>query len=200
MKRLFFLLAMAAVLTTACKGPSSFTVRGDLDSAGLLSPADSVMIEYDQLQAPLTAPVVDNAFTVTGKVEGAEFSKISALGGPRRSTKAFIAEKGTITFQDGFACGTPLNDSTRAFSLRLKALVDRYDGEKLREAAEQECTSFITRHKNDPCAVYGLMIASRNMKPEAVLQLIESTSPAIRNNGDVRSISRRLNQRLPHEE
>ena len=109
----------------------------------------------------------------------------------------FILEKGNITFEKGYAVGTPLNDSTYAFIHRISDLAKKYTGQKEPQvkAIEEEFTSFITRHANDPCAVWALKFGHHKIRRDLLLELIDVTSPAIQNDGEVSALKKEL--RLP---
>ena len=190
MKRttVYFLLA-AVLLLAGCGRGSSFVVKGTLETARLSSKVDTVLVLNDQLPVALKAPVTKGAFTVRGKVKGSAYSQLSGQGGDRRTSRPFIAEKGTITFQDGQACGTPLNDETFAFVKRLKALQDQYSGDALKDATLKEFLDFIGKHPSDPCAIYAIHLAdSRRLPGDFMAKIIEAADPAIRKDGDIKAI------------
>ena len=190
MKRtsVYFLLA-AMLLLAGCGRGSTYVVKSTLKDARLSSKADTVMVLNDQLPAALKAPVSDGAFSVRGKVKGTAYSQLSILGGDRRMTRPFIAEKGTITFQDGLACGTPLNDETFAFTKRLQGLKDSYSGDELGEAIKKEFLDFIAKHPADPCAYYAIHLAdSRRLPGDFMAEIIEAADPAVRKDPDIKNI------------
>ena len=119
-----------------------------------------------------------------------------AIGSYKRQAKFMILEKGTITFKNGYAYGTPLNDSTAAFSERLRSMKNKYpnpeDMELLRQSVEDEFFAFVARHKNDPCAVYAILLAHKRLENDKLLKLIQSTSPEIQLDGDVHAIKASL--------
>jgi len=187
-----FLLASVAVLA-GCSSGGKFTVRGTLDDVRFPA-ADSVRIAYETMEKPLQAAVLNNAFTIKGTVAEPTIAKLSTVGTERRNTRVFILEKGEITFRDGQVSGTPLNDSTQAFMMRLSDISKQYAGqqEELRKAIEGEYTAFVSRHPNDPCAIYAIMIAYRRVNPAFLLKLIESTSASIRNDMEIHPLYTRL--------
>ena len=186
--RIYFLLA-ALLLLAGCGRGSSFVVKSTLEDARFSDRVDSVMVLNDQMQVALKAPVVNGEFTVHGKVDGAVYTWLSALGDTRRANRPFIAEKGTVTFQDGLACGTPLNDEDFAFTKRLQGLRDQFSGDALKDATLKEFIDFITRHPSDPCALYAIHLGESSRLPRAWMkQIIEAASPAIQNDTDVKAI------------
>ena len=184
-----YLLLAAALLLAGCGRGSSFVVKGTLEDARITTPVDSVMVLNDQLPVALKAPVEKGEFKVSGKVDGAAFSWLSGLGGSRRVNRPFVAEKGTITFQEGLACGTPLNDENFAFTKRLQGLKDQYSGDALKEATLKEFTDFLALHPSDPCALYAIHLADGSRLPGAwVKQIIEAAAPAIQNDSEIKAI------------
>lgn len=200
MKRTLVILMAAACIFAGCSRSLKFTVESDVASAGLPVYADSVMIEYETMVQPVKAAVHQKAFTIQGKVDKPTFAQIRAVGAQRKSSKSLILEKGTITFQQGRACGTPLNDATFQFHQRLKEISEAHKGKQdLMPAIEAEFFSFVAGHKNDPCAVYAILLSSHVLSRDAITRLIASASPDVRNNGEVRSLSRKLNNAGPNE-
>ena len=195
MKRILLFLAAAACLASSCTRYQKFTVQGTLRDIKFPK-ADSVRMESELLEKPLFAPVNDKAFILQGKVKSPTIGKLYTVGTKRRNARFMILEKGTITFNDGIPCGTPLNDSTAAFTARLKSLNDKFpnpeDKEAKQKALEREFIAFVERHKDDPCAVYAILLAQNRMEPEVLLRLIRSTSPKIQNDGDVHSLKKNL--------
>jgi hypothetical protein len=108
-----------------------------------------------------------------------------------------ILEKGKITFQDGHAAGTPLNDTTAAFVNHLtevqQALTERNaDFDERKAVFEKEFSSFVTRHKGDPCSVIAILLSRRNVEDEFLLSLIKTTTPAIQNYGEIHALKAEL--------
>ena len=195
MKRILLFLAVAACMVSGCHRPQKFTVQGTLKDIKF-SKADSVRMESELLQKPIFAPVEDKAFVINGKVKDRTIGKIFAIGSYRREAKFMILEKGTISFKDGLAYGTPLNDSTAAFTERLRAVKNKYpnpeDRELLKKSVEDEFFAFVARHKNDPCAVYAILLGHNRLDNATLLKLIQSTSPEIQLDGDVHALKASL--------
>ena len=193
-KSLFLLLATATVLTGCGQ---KFHVNGTLDGAKFPA-ADTVAIVYEMMPAPIQAAVKDDAFKMAGKLKKPIIAKLNTVGTERRNTRVFILEKGNITFKDGLAVGTPLNDSTYAFSRRVVDLAKQYAGDPSgrKEAINKEFSDFVSRHKNDPCAVYAILYGNRRLSPLFLRELIKSTSPEIQNDGEVHGLNALL-ERLP---
>ena len=188
-KRVILLLAAAAVLVGCGQ---KFTVQGTLDDLKFPA-ADSVVVEYETMTAPIKAAVQDGAFTLSGKVKKPTFAKVSTLGVSPRFTRVLVLEKGHISFKDGRAVGTPLNDAADAFTKSLNELNHQYqDPESRREALEKAFSDFVSKHKKDPCAIYAILLGNHRMTPEFLLELIQSTSSEIQNDGDIHSLAKQL--------
>ena len=196
MKRIAIVFLAATCLLAGCSRGQKFTVQGTLRDTGFKG-ATAVKVEYEMIEEPLEAPVTDDAFKVQGRVKKPIIAKIQAVGTEKRMTRTFILEKGDITFERGYAVGTPLNDSTVAFVHRISDLAKKYSGQKEPQvkAIEEEFTSFITRHADDPCAIWALKFGHHKVRRELLRDLIKVTSPAIRNDGEVRALDKEL--RLP---
>ena len=193
--RIFLLVATAACLAVGCNRPQKFTVQGTLKDIKFPK-ADSVRMESSLLAKPIIVPVNDRSFALRGKVKEPTIGKIFAVGTKRRNAHFMILEKGTITFKDGLACGTPLNDSTVAFTQRLRELNKKYpapeDREARQKAIEKEFTDFVARHKDDPCATYAILLGHKRLSPDALLKLIRSASTTIQNDDDVHALKKNL--------
>lgn len=200
MKRsILFLLASIAVLAGCSRG-GKFIVHGTLDSVRF--PAiDSVHIISETMEKPLRAAVLDNAFTIKGKVAEPTIAKLNTVGTGQRKTWLFILEKGDITFRDGWATGTPLNDSTKEFANQLSDISKQYAGQKeeQRKAIEEVFTAFVSRHPDDPCAVFAILTANRRVNPTFLLGLIESTSASVKNDADIYPLYSQL-KKMPRDE
>ena len=194
MKRILLFLAAAACLATGCHRAQKFTVQGNLKDINFYK-VDSLRMESDQLEKPMFIAVNDRDFVFKGSVKEAAIGKIFPVGISKRN-QFLILEKGTITFKDGLACGTPLNDSTAAFTARLKALKDKFpnpeDKELRQKAFEDEFFKFVTQHKDDPCAAYAILLAKNRMSKESLSKLIQTASPHIQNDGDVSALKKIL--------
>jgi hypothetical protein len=192
-KHVIFLLAATALLLVGCGRGQKFTVQGTMKDTGFPA-ADSVKIEYEMMKAPLRSAVKDGAFSIKGRVEKPVFAKVSTLGAERRHSVSCILEKGDISFRKGLAYGTPLNDSTEAFTLRISQTAKKYSGQKEAQvkAIENEFAAFVSRHANDPCAIYAIMFGNHKLRAGFLRELIASTSPEIRNNGEIHSLEMEL--------
>lgn len=193
MKRIAIILLAATCLLTGCSRGHKFTVQGTLRDAGFKG-ATAVKVEYEMLQEPFEAPVVDDAFKVQGRVKKPTIAKLQAIGTEKRITRVFIAEKGDIVFERGYASGTPLNDSTRAFIHRVSDLAQKYKGQKelQTKAIEEEFTAFVTRHSDDPCAVYALMFGNHKFEADLMRKLINGLSPEMKNDGEIHALEKEL--------
>jgi hypothetical protein len=193
MKRIILLtLAAATCLLAGCSRGQKFTIQGTLKDARFLS-ADSLRLEGEQLDKTVIAPVEDGSFVLHGKVKKASIGKVFTIGMGRRDSRFLILEKGTISFKDGRPYGTRLNDSTDAFTQRLNNLKKQFeDPDEQQKALENEFSAFVSRHKNDPCATYAILLGVNRMRPDFLLSLINSTSPAIQNDGDVHALREQL--------
>lgn len=198
-KSVLFLLASVLVLA-GCNRGLPFTVQGTLNDVRIPI-ADTLTVVCEGLERPLQVPVVDRAFHFQGKVERPTIAKLQAVGSERRNTRTFILEKGTINFRDGRAYGTPLNDSTEAFSKRLSDISKQFAGqqEELKEAIHQEFSAFVSRHPKDPCAVYAIMVGNHRLEPEFLRGLIDITAPEVKNDGEVHALYGRL-KRMDQDE
>ena len=193
MKRIAILLLAATCLLAGCSRGQKFTVQGTLKDTGFTG-ATAVKVDYDMIQETLEAPVVDDAFTIQGRVKKPTIAKLQAVGTEKRLSRVFIAEKGNITFEKGLAVGTPLNDSTSAFIHRVSDLAKEYKGQKeaQNKAIEAEFTAFVTRHSDDPCAVFALMFGNHKFNPDLMRKLIDGLSPAIKNDGEILALEKEL--------
>ena len=191
-KSALFLLASVLVLA-GCNRGLPFTVQGTLNDVRIPI-ADTLTVVCEGLERPLLLPVVDRAFQFQGKLDKPSIAKLQAVGSERRNTRTFILEKGTISFRDGHAYGTPLNDSTEAFSKRLSDISKQFAGqqEELKEAIHQEFSAFVSRHPKDPCAVYAIMVGNHRLEPEFLRGLIDITAPEVKNDGEVHALYGRL--------
>ena len=198
-KSALFLLASVLVLA-GCNRGLPFTVQGTLNDVRIPI-ADTLTVVCEGLERPIQVPVVDRAFHFQGKVERPTIAKLQAVGSERRNTRTFILEKGTINFRDGRAYGTPLNDSTEAFSKRLSDISKQFAGqqEELKEAIHQEFSAFVSRHPKDPCAVYAIMVGNHRLEPEFLRGLIDITAPEVKNDGEVHALYGRL-KRMDQDE
>lgn len=200
MKRSLALLVAAACLFAGCSRSLRFTVESDVNSLKLPVQTDTIMIEYETMTAPVKVPVKKDAFTIKGKVDKPIIAQIRGLNQERKTSRTLILEKGTISFQDGLPCGTPLNDAVSEFTRDLMDyLRDHRKDPDAREQVEEKFFSFVARHKDDPCAVYAILFAKRILPKPDLERLIHSASAEVQNNGDIRSMVRKMNNGLPNE-
>ena len=199
MKRTLLFLMAAACILAGCSHSLKFKVESDLASAGFPENADTVLLANEVFQTPLKAAVKDGAFVLKGKVETPQFSLLSAFGPGRKITRSLILEKGDIRFEDGYAVGTPLNDAVTALTRDLQQLAQEKKGdlEGLKKAASEKISAFVSEHKGDPSAIPALFLAERVMEPEALLDLIATTKPEVRNHGEITILKGRLNGGRP---
>jgi len=197
MKRNVFILMSVMLLLAGCGKGQKFTVQGTLESAKIPA-VESVAIEYEMMEAPLQAAVKDQAFSFKGRVQKPIIARLHPLGTEKRGHRFFILEKGDITFDGGLAVGTPLNDTTAAFIHKIAETAKQYKGQKKaqNDAIEQVFSSFISRHADDPCAVFALLYADRRFPSDTILKFIASTSPAIQNDGEIRALKTRTKMRF----
>ena len=193
MKRIVIVLTALALLATGCQKGQKFTVQGTVKETGFKD-ATSVKIEYELMENTLEAPVAGEAFLIKGRVPKPMFAKLSAIGGEKRMVRYFILEKGDITFKRGMACGTPLNDSTLAFTHRVSDIAQQYKGQRELQVQhiKEEFTAFVSRHKDDPCAIYAVMFGHNKLNKDFLLDLIESTSKEIQHDGEMRALYKEL--------
>ena len=191
MKRIAIVLLAATCLLAGCSRGQKFTVHGTEQDTGFKG-AEAVKIEYELMEKPLQAPMQDGAFTIKGKVDKPVVAKLSAVGMEKKMRWYFILEKGDISFKKGMGYGTPLNDSTFAFTHRIADIAKQYTGQKEIQvkAIEDEFKAFVSRHADDPCAIIAIMFGNHKLRSDALMDLIEATSPAIRNDGEIRAIYR----------
>jgi hypothetical protein len=126
-------------------------------------------------------------------VEKPAAATLKGIGGAM-VTKYIVLEKGNISFQDGFPCGTPLNDAYGELLRSLQATVKEHpgDAEAVYAAALPILRTYITNHPKDASAVVALMSARRFTKPEALAELIAMTSPEVQNDGNIHWIKKQL--------
>ena len=161
MKRIAILLTALALVATGCNKGQKFTLAGSLEAARFNAATDSLLLQSDGLPTIQSIQVNDGQFSYAGKVEKPAAATLKGVG-RTMVTKYVVLEKGEITFQDGFPCGTPLNDA------------------------------YVSNHAKDPSAVVALMSARRFTKPEALAELIAMASPEVQNDGNIHWIKKQL--------
>lgn len=202
MKRSLTILLAASLLMVSCGKYQHFTVKGSLEDAGLPATVDSILVECEFLaKQPLKVAVKDGAFEIKGKVKKASVAQISPIGTKLRNAHLMILQKGDITFRNGRAVGTPLNDTTDAYVNRMnemnRALTERNAGFDERKAAfEQTISDFVSRHKDDPCSAFAILLSRRNVEASFLLDQIKATSPEIQNFGEVHALKSQLEAKL----
>lgn len=194
MKRIVLFLAAATCVLAGCSRNQKFTVSGDLAAAGLPESITSFQIVSTGLDKPIDVEVKDKAFSVRGEIKKPAFAKLVSSSPDQKVYPALILEKGDITFSDFRPVGTPSNDADKAFTDQLTEIRKQHTGnrEETMKAAEEAFFAFVAQHKNDPCAVFAIMLADRRLLPETVLKLIESAGPDVRNEGEVRQLSKKM--------
>lgn len=193
MKRIVIFLTTLALLATGCQKQQKFTVSGTLWDAGFPASAESIAIVSDAIDTPFEAVVEGDAFKIEGAVKKPVLAQLKASGQERLS-KQFILEEGAITFKDGSACGTPLNDAILQFSNDITKVL-RESSRNLvdsEEALEDTFFSFVAQHKDDPCAIFAILKGVTFLTPEAVVRLIGSASPEVQEDATVRAWKERM--------
>lgn len=189
------ILLAAACLVASCARSQRFTVNGTLKDAKIVESVDSVLFESELLTVPVKVGVTDGAFTFSSKVKKPVIAKMTTPGWNNRTARLMILEKGDISFRNGRAVGTPLNDAVDAFLLHLPEVVRQHtdgDAEDRVQAVQDAFASFVSDHKDDPCAVYAIMLASQRLQPDFVQKLISSASPVIQNDGEVVKVKNKM--------
>lgn len=194
MKRIILLLAAATCVLAGCSRNQKFTVSGDLAGAGLPESITSFQIVSTGLDKPIDVEVKDKAFSVRGEVKKPAYAKLVSSSLEQKVYPAIILEKGNITFSDFRPVGTPSNDANKAFTDQLTEIRKQHVGDRdaTIKAAEEAFFAYVAQHKNDPCAVFAIMLADHRLLPESVLKLIESAGPDVRNEGEVRQLSTKM--------
>lgn len=193
MKRIAILLTALALVATGCNKGQKFTLNGTLETARFNAATDSLLLQSDALPTIQSIQVTDGQFSYAGKVEKSAAATLKGIGGPI-VTKYVVLEKGDITFQDGFPCGTPLNDAYGELLRSLQAVAKEHpgDAEAVYAAALPVLRAYVSDHAKDPSAVVALMSARRFTKPEALAELIALTSPEVQNDGNIHWIKKQL--------
>ena len=192
MKRIAILLTALALVATGCNKGQKFTLAGSLEAARFNVATDSLLLQSDGLPTIQSIQVNDGQFSYAGKVEKPAAATLKGIG-RTMVTKYVVLEKGEITFQDGFPCGTPLNDAYGELLRSLQAVVkENNDVEAIYAAALPILRTYITNHAKDASAVVALMSARRFTKPEALAELIAMTSPEVQNDGNIHWIKKQL--------
>ena len=195
MKRTVFYLLAAACVLTGCHRMQKFTISGEAAAAGLPEDTQTIQLVSEGLPQPPTATVTDGAFQ--GEVEKPVLAKFLSSSQKQQHFPSVILEKGTITFEDGRPVGTPLNDANKAFIQQLKDIRKAHDNkDDYLKATEEAYLAFISQHKNDPCAVFAILLADQRLAPESVLKLIATASPENQNVGEVRALANRMKRKI----
>ena len=191
-KRSIALMLLAACVLVGCKG-RKFDIQADMDTAGF-RPAESVQVQSEALERPMTAEIKDGHFAVSGKVKKPTFATLSLIGGPTRQGYPFVLEHGHIVFTEKHAAGTPLNDSTAAFveSVRALEIAMKDQPEKLPAVVNAKVKAYVKRHAKDPSSIYIILFAQRGLSKEEMKELIGTLSPELQNEGVIRSINQNL--------
>lgn len=197
MKRLSVLFLAAACILTGCHRTQKFTISGETAAAGLPEDTQTIQLVSEGLAQPLTATVTDGAFSFQGEVEKPVLAKFVSSSKSQQYFPSVILEKGTITFAEGRPTGTPLNDANKAFIQQLKDIrkANSGDREAFLKATEEAYFAFVSQHKNDPCAVFAILLADQRLAPEAILKLIATASPENQNVGEVRALANRVKRK-----
>lgn len=193
MKRIAILLTALALVATGCNKGQKFTLAGSLEAARFNVATDSLLLQSDGLPTIQSIQVNDGQFSYAGKVEKPAAATLKGVG-RTMVTKYVVLEKGEISFQDGFPCGTPLNDAYGELLRSLQTVAKEHpgDAEAIYAAALPILRTYITNHPKDASAVVALMSARRFTKPEALAELIAMTSPEVQNDGNIHWIKKQL--------
>lgn len=189
MKRIVMIMAALAILVTGCSKGQKFTLKGTLENANFKQAADSLSLQSDYITTIYTIPVKDGAFSFSGRVEKPVLATLKELG-KKVVNKPIILEKGTITFENGFPRGTPLNDAFYNFSQQIKETLqaNRETPQAAKEALLNVFRDYLTQHSNDPSAVIAIMTARRYVTPDEMSELIALTSKSIQKDSHVDKI------------
>ena len=128
MKRIAILLTALALVATGCNKGQKFTLAGSLEAARFNVATDSLLLQSDAISTIQSIPVNDGQFSYKGMVEKPAAATLKGIGGAM-VTKYIVLEKGNISFQDGFPCGTPLNDAYGELLRSLQATVKEHPGD-----------------------------------------------------------------------
>lgn len=115
-------LAAIALAATACNGPKSYTVTGEVSSS--LEGATAYLFDYGNNSRVDSATVTGGRFTFSGTITGDSIRRIDLGGGYAN----LILEGGEIVvdMQQHRATGTPLNEALNDFSQRYAALQEEF--------------------------------------------------------------------------
>ena len=189
MKRIALIMAALAILVTGCSKGKKYTLTGSLETANFKQSPDSLILVSDDLPNIYTIPVKDGAFSFSGRVVKPVVATLKEPG-KKVVNKPIVLEKGTITFENGYPRGTPLNEAFYELSQQVK--------ETLRanpEALSKLYRDYLTQHSDDPSAVLALMSARRYMKPDMMSELIALTSKSVQNDSHIDKIKMELRMR-----
>ena len=187
-------MTVLAILATGCNKGKKFTITGDLKSAGMAPYADTLLLMSEAFDNPVKIPVQSKQFTCSNRVTKPTYARLMVLGQENKYSTTLILEEGAITFQDGNACGTPLNDAATQFLGQIREIVrtNKEDKETCGKLLEDAFFSFVAQHNNDPCAIFAILRSYTAMPHATVIRLIESASPDVQNNGSVRSLKTKM--------
>ena len=194
MKRIAIFFTALALLATGCNKGQEFTLTGDLESAGFKFTPEALILQSDALDQLVTIPVKDGAFSYTGKVSQATAATLKGSGEGKTFTQMVVLEKGTITFDDGYPCGTKLNDASSELGRAIRQAARDSNGDRAAatEVAVKAVRDYLSEHGKDASAVLALMRAKTFCKPDVLSELIDMTSPAVQNDGHIRQVSNQL--------
>ena len=193
MKRIALIMAALAILITGCSKGQKFTLKGDMQGANFKQAADSLILQSDDLPTIFTIPVKDGAFSFSGRVPKPVLATLKEPG-KKVVNKPIVLEKGTITFENGFPRGTPLNEAYYELSQQIKETIqaNRENPKATHEAVSKLFHDYLTQHSNDPSAVIALMTARRYVRPDTMSELIALTSKSIQHDSHIDKISLEL--------
>ena len=193
MKRIAILLTALALVATGCNKGQKFTLTGDLEAARFNAATDSLLLQSDGLPTIQSIQVENGQFSYEGRVDKPAAATLKGIG-RTMVTKYIVLEKGNISFQDGFPCGTPLNDAYGELLRSLQAVAKENSGdvEAIQAAALPILRTYITNHAKDPSAVVALMSGRRFTKSEDLVELIGLASPEVQSDGNIHWIKKQL--------
>jgi hypothetical protein len=196
MKRIALIMAALAILVTGCSKGKKYTLTGSLETANFKQSPDSLILVSDDLPNIYTIPVKDGAFSFSGRVVKPVVATLKEPG-KKVVNKPIVLEKGTITFENGYPRGTPLNEAFYELSQQVKETIraNRENQEAIPEALSKLYRDYLTQHSDDPSAVIALMSARRYMKPDMMSELIALTSKSVQNDSHIDKIKMELRMR-----
>lgn len=189
MKRIVILLTALALVATGCNKGQKFTLTGDLEKARFDAATDSLLLQSDAFPTVLTIPVRNGAFSYSGRLEQPALATLKAPG-VKVANKLIIVEKGTITFENGYPRGTPLNEAFYELDQQVRETVrvNRTSPQAIPEAMFKLFHDYLSQHADDPTAVLAIVTARRFLKPDQMAELIAMTPKSIQRDSHISKI------------